>query len=224
MASFAEERKNWYHLNDEEESRLDLLLSGGYLKNRRLFRYKDTKFTISENYFRIAERIRNFEVRSDDVWIMTFPKSGTNWTSEIAWQIENGVITDSNKGNLLMKTPFIERDMVSMDINGKNFSPFPFKPNELFNQMEAMKERRIIKTHLVLSIINPNVLDGSKVIYVARNPKDLCVSCFHFHEAQESFLGKVQQSFEDYAKCWKDGLDVYGDYWFHLNVSTVLPA
>ena len=47
--------------------------------------------------------------------------------------------------------------------------------------VESMPSPRIIKTHLPLDMLPPNLLDTAKVIYVCRNVKDSCVSWFH-HE------------------------------------------
>lgn len=33
------------------------------------------------------ERIYNFKLRPDDIWIVTFPKCGTTWTQNILWRI-----------------------------------------------------------------------------------------------------------------------------------------
>lgn len=38
---------------------------------------------------------------------------------------------------------------------------------------------RFIKTHLPLSLLPPGLLDTSKVVYVARDPRDVAVSSYH---------------------------------------------
>ncbi|XP_066909064.1 luciferin sulfotransferase-like, partial [Halyomorpha halys] len=40
---------------------------------------------LPKSFLKYAERIRNFEVRPDDVWIITYPKCGTTWTQELVW-------------------------------------------------------------------------------------------------------------------------------------------
>ena len=54
-------------------------------------------------YLGYEKEIRELEVRSDDVWISSFPKCGTTWTQEMVWNIMNNVDLDTAKSINLNK-------------------------------------------------------------------------------------------------------------------------
>jgi hypothetical protein len=59
-------------------------------------------------------------------------------------------------------------------------------------------QKRFIKTHLPFALLPPNLLEvGCKVIYVARNPKDVIVSFYHLNR-----LFRTQGYLRDFAKYW----------------------
>lgn len=47
------------------------------------------KWLLPLSYVDCAEKIYKFEVRSDDVFTCTYPRSGTTWTQEMIWLICN---------------------------------------------------------------------------------------------------------------------------------------
>lgn len=56
-----------------------------------------------------ANNIYNFEARSDDVWICTYPRSGTTWTQEMIWLICNDLDYETAKRiTLNERFPFFE--------------------------------------------------------------------------------------------------------------------
>ena len=85
---------------------------------------------------------------------------------------------------------------------------------------EEMPGPRIIKTHLPLSMLPPNLLDVSKVVVMARNVKDVCVSYYHMDQSLPEALGFNKSSyFEEYADFFMAGRPAFwGDYWIHLRV------
>jgi hypothetical protein len=51
---------------------------------------------------------------------------------------------------------------------------------ELFTKMES---KRFIKTHLPFKLLPPSVMEKkAKVVYIARNPKDVVVSYYHLNK------------------------------------------
>ena len=63
------------------------------------------------------------------------------------------------------------------------------------DQLDKMESPRIIKTHLPFYLLPPNLLDTCKVVYVARNPKDVIVSYYHHHQIInfQRFEGTLEQ-------------------------------
>ena len=75
----------------------------------------------------------------------------------------------------------------------KDGNPIPTDTMPLFGDPNRPSPR-FVKSHLPFSLLNPRLLDVCKVVYVARNPKDVCVSFYHhmrllrFHD----FLGDLE--------------------------------
>ncbi len=75
-----------------------------------------------------------------------------------------------------------------------------------------------MKTHLPIDMLPPNLLDLAKVVFVARNPMDCCVSFYH-HERlvpKQGFSG----TFDQYAELFRNGRNPTGDYFYHLKVDS----
>lgn len=129
-----------------------------------------------------------FVPRQDDIYIVTYPRSGTTWMQMILYQMT----TDGNMDftHISEVVPFFEKSMSS----GKNFNSMP--------------SPRIFKTHLRKI---PNW--PGKYIYVARNGKDVAVSYYHFYKSHIGFKGTFEEFFERFLK----GKLHYGSWFKHVS-------
>ena len=82
-----------------------------------------------------------------------------------------------------------------------------------------LKGPRVIKTHLPLSMLPPNLLDTAKVIYCTRNPKDSVVSFFHHEKILPPHGLDQNADFIKYAKLYREGNTPYGDYFDFFKVT-----
>lgn len=56
-----------------------------------------------------AERFKNFKVREDDIWIISYPKTGTTWTVEMAWILMNSIdYENTTKISPCYRVPYLE--------------------------------------------------------------------------------------------------------------------
>lgn len=66
------------------------------------------------------------------------------------------------------------------------------------------KSPRFIKTHLPISLLPPTLLDTCKTVYVARDPRDVAVSCYHLKK--DICASGLTAPFEDYFVLFKKDL------------------
>lgn len=136
---------------------------------------------MTEEYLKYAERIHNFTVRPDDVWIITFPKCGTTWTQEMVWLIDHDLDFEAaNAKDVLDRSAFLEISAVA---------PAVVKVDTV-EIIDKLPGRRHIKSHLPLAMLPKQLWTVKpKIVYCTRNALDVAVSYMHHYRAMHGFLG-----------------------------------
>nr|XP_027804542.1 sulfotransferase 1A1-like [Marmota flaviventris]XP_027804543.1 sulfotransferase 1A1-like [Marmota flaviventris]XP_027804544.1 sulfotransferase 1A1-like [Marmota flaviventris] len=146
--------------------------------------------------------IQSFQAWPDDVLISTYPKSGTTWLSEILEMIyHGGNLGKCHRAPIYMRVPFLE-----------------FKVPGVPSGLETLKDTpspRLLKTHLPPGLLPQSLLDQKvKVIYVARNAKDVAVSYYNFYK-----MAKVHPdpgTWDSFLEKFMDGKVSYGSWYQHV--------
>ena len=80
--------------------------------------------------------------------------------------------------------------------------------------LEEMEEPRVFKSHLLPKYLPDNFNKIQKVIYVARNPKDVIVSS---HAFSKNLTGFGNYSIEDIVELFTDDRLLYGPWFKHVD-------
>ncbi|XP_046451193.1 luciferin sulfotransferase-like isoform X2 [Daphnia pulex] len=169
-------------------------------------------FVISQEFGHHAHEFFYFQPRKDDVWMLTFPKCGTTWTQELVWMVANNCNVEVARRNpLFIRSPYLEASRIA---SLQSAPPEVHVMVPKVNVIERIPSPRVIKSHLPFSLLHPQLLDISKVIYVVRHPKDVIVSYFHHHKLfnRHGFLGDV----ELFAQYFMNDEVYYSPYFPHV--------
>ncbi|KAF5303738.1 hypothetical protein FQR65_LT18963 [Abscondita terminalis] len=161
------------------------------------------------------KNVKDFQVRDTDVFLMGFAKSGTTWAQELIWLIVNDLDYEGAKAFVDERVPVLE------------LSAAPFGDSNRVEQLEChwnsiefakkMKDPRCIKTHLKWSLLPKEILEETKspkIIYIARNPKDVCLSTYSY---MKNVLTTIDCTIDEYSKCFLKGNENRLDhYWEHV--------
>ncbi|KAE8602621.1 hypothetical protein XENTR_v10014056 [Xenopus tropicalis] len=148
-----------------------------------IFKYGGIYFPSTHTSPQIIDSVQDFEIRDSDVFLITYPKSGTVWTQQILSLIVNeGHRNGTEEIQNMSRVPWIEYNLSKMDYDSR---PSP----------------RLFSSHLPYYFVPRDLRNKrGKIIYIARNPKDVAVSYYHFYKA----IKKVKQK-----KDWETFLDDY---------------
>ncbi|CAG2176806.1 unnamed protein product, partial [Oppiella nova] len=150
------------------------------------------------NPSRYLSKMATFEVRANDIWLVSYPKSGTTWTKQILSLIDRNGNAES-----VSDVPVIER----------------IKHIEVYDNIERLASQssdRMIGTHLPATHIPTELKQlKCKIIYVVRNPKDTAVSYYYYHRISK-FLGNYNGSWDTFCELFVHGHLFYGDWLEHV--------
>lgn len=140
---------------------------------------------------------QEFRFKDDDVVAVTYPKSGTIWMQEILPLVLNG-------GDL---TPIHTIP---------NWDRVPWlEEKRLASVVDQLVPPRALVTHFPYNLMPPSFSTSkAKVIYVMRNPKDLVVSSYYFHQMAE-FL-EDPGTFDEFMDKFLEGRVLFGKWTDHM--------
>jgi len=136
---------------------------------------------------------RGFTTRQTDIFIATFPKSGTVWMQ----QIVHGLRTHGSMefDDISKVVPFFE---MALHAGRLDATPAP--------------EPRAFKTHLAWDLVPK----GARYIYLIRDPGDALVSRYHY--VNGSHFERAAMSIDEFARdiFMSERANPFGRYWHHL--------
>lgn len=162
------------------------------------FRYKGVPFPsglYSPESISLAEN--SPDVRDDDIFIVTYPKSGTSWMIEIVSLIlKDGDPSWVRSVPIWERAPWCETIVSAFSI--------PDQPSP-----------RLRSSHLPRQLFTKAFFNSkAKVIYLGRNPRDVVVSLYHYSKiaGQLKDPGKPDQFLQDFLK----GEVQFGSWFDHI--------
>uniref|UniRef100_T1IGQ4 Sulfotransferase domain-containing protein n=1 Tax=Strigamia maritima TaxID=126957 RepID=T1IGQ4_STRMM len=153
--------------------------------------YGNKEFFLSENDYCLtdvfggptaAKSLDKFEAREDDVFVVSFPKTGTTWMQEIVYLIGSNLNFEAAKTiSMMTRCPYME-----------------LIPNRV--DVSTMPSPRFLKFHYGYSVLPQSIkAKNANIICPYRNPKDTLMSYYHFSKS-EAIIGfnSDLETFVDY--------------------------
>ncbi|MCS7304738.1 MAG: sulfotransferase domain-containing protein [Thermoguttaceae bacterium] len=131
----------------------------------------------------------DYTARPDDIFIVSYPRSGTTWLQMILYQLTTDGSMDF--AHIAEKCPWFERSAISK------------------RNLEKLPSPRVFKTHLPYIWLPKR---RCRYIYVARNGKDVAWSFYQFYRSHFRYRGSFEQFFRLFMRGWV----AWGSWFYHV--------
>jgi hypothetical protein len=126
---------------------------------------KAMKGAIKDAEHRMHKGFQDYQPTKNDVFICSYPKSGTNWGMQIAYQIANHGKGEYEHIHDVVAWPDATKDGVAVPLN-----------HEM--ALASLTGYRVIKTHAEAQYVPYS--PEAKYVCIVRDPKDVAVSGYYF--------------------------------------------
>ena len=158
---------------------------------------------------------QNFATEPTDVFVCSYPKSGTTWMQAVLAQIVTNLERASTFAHVSEVSPFFEIDPHWDPDDERRLSP-------TVRANHARFARRCFNTHLPWSLMPRG--GGAAYVYVVRDGRDAARS-FHAHlSSQASEDGGYDEGWNAFFDEWIDGRIAFGSWFEHLRGWADAPA
>ncbi|XP_034046440.1 amine sulfotransferase-like [Thalassophryne amazonica] len=152
-----------------------------------LCRYKNHIFLKSGVTAEYIDSLQTFKILDSDIFVVTYPKSGTIWSQQIIISICDLAGGLNEYSNNWEQMPWLEYT--------EGHEDYSLRPSP-----------RLFTSHLIPALMPPGLKDKkAKIVYVMRNPKDIVTSFYHFCQIAIVITG----SWFDHIRQWHATKDEY---------------
>ncbi|KAD6119746.1 hypothetical protein E3N88_11017 [Mikania micrantha] len=145
---------------------------------------------------------KTFRPQPSDVFICSYPKTGTTWLKALAFAIVTREKFDESSSPLLTTlphgcVPYLEKDLKQIEENHNTHFP-------------------LVSTHFPYTALPRSIVSSNcKIVYIYRNIKDVIVSYYHYI-AKYCKVSVEDAPFEEAFNEFYQGISWCGSYWDHI--------
>jgi len=135
-------------------------------------------FFISQADMDLIEK--EFVAKDGDVFVVTYPRSGTTWTEQMVHLLVNNGMQGEQR--ITDAVPWLET--------------LPHRPNGMQEFLKTLPQRRLFTSHLPYPLMPRLNNTTAKIVYVARNPKDVATSTYFHNQSKVGYEGTWDEHFQ----------------------------